>query len=420
MVRVTPFDVEQWMDEYETTPNVLNIAETCAASISLEELINLSEDKSLTNPINLSTKLVYGAIRGSDALRQNVVDLYKHDHDKSGAALTREDVLITQGAIGANFLLLYTLVNPGDHVISVYPTYQQLYGVPESLGADVSLWRLKKENNFIPAVAELEGLVKPNTKVCLLPSPHHPMRMCLPVCQMIILNNPNNPTGAVIPSDVLRDIVAFAKSRNIIVFSDEVYRPLFHNALDANAVTPAPITAFGYDNVVVTGSMSKAYALAGIRVGWVVSPNKSIITALAAARDYTTISVSQLDDAVASFALSPPVRAPLLRRNVTLAKTNVALLEKFVNDHAAVCSWVKPVAGTTAFVQFTNNGQPVDDVKFCLDLLDKTKVFFVPGSRCFGGGEDFAGYVRIGYVCHTDILEEGLAKLSGYVRSNLS
>lgn len=244
--------------------------------------------------------------------------------------------------------------------------------------------------------------------------------MCLPALQMIILNNPNNPTGAAIPTRVLRDIVAFAKARNLIVFSDEVYRPLFHDVHDVGAVVPAPITSFGYDNVVVTGSMSKAWALAGIRVGWVVSPNKSIIAQLAAARDYTTISVSQLDDAVAAYALSPPVRDPLLRRNVGLAKTNVALLETFVQKHSDVCSWVKPVAGTTAFLHFTNNGRPVDDAEFCLDVLNKTNVFFVPGSKCFGGGKDFAGYVRVGYVCHTDVLQEGLEKLSGYVQAHLS
>ncbi|KAH6663281.1 aminotransferase class I and II [Plectosphaerella plurivora] len=399
MVRIAPFDVEQWMDEYEVTPGCLNIAETCAASVSLDELIQLSEDKTLRNPISLTTKLVYGAIRGSDALRRNVANLYKQD-DRA-ADLTPENVLITQGAIGANFLSLYSLVSPGDHVVCVYPTYQQLYGVPESLGAEVSLWRLKKDNGFIPDVAELETLVKPNTK-------------------MIILNNPNNPTGAAIPTAVLGDIIAFAKARNITVFSDEVYRPLFHNLHDKDAVVPAPITSFGYDNVVVTGSMSKAYALAGIRVGWVVSPNKEIIARLASARDYTTISVSQLDDAVAAYALSPPVRDPLLRRNVSLAKTNVALLEAFVQKNSAVCSWVKPVAGTTAFVHFTNNGQPVDDATFCLDVLNETKVFIVPGSKCFGGSEDFAGYVRVGYVCHTDVLVEALEKLSGYVQTHLS
>lgn len=162
MVRIAPFAVEQWMDEYETTPGVLNIAETCAASISLEELVGLSEDTAAANPIDASAKLVYGAIRGSEELRQSVVAQYSKD---GGSKLSANDVLITQGAIGANFLALYTLIGPSDHVVCVYPTYQQLYSVPESVGAEVSLWRLRKDNRFIPDVAELEALVQTNTKV---------------------------------------------------------------------------------------------------------------------------------------------------------------------------------------------------------------------------------------------------------------
>ncbi|EFQ31915.1 aminotransferase class I and II [Colletotrichum graminicola] len=403
MVRIAAFEVEQWMDEYETTPGCLNIAETCAASVSVEELIGLSEDKGAPGPVDFSTKLVYGPIRGSVPLRRRVAALCSSDGSgdfTSPGALGEDDVLITQGAIGANFLLLYTLVNPGDHVICVYPTYQQLYGVPQSLGADVSLWKLKKENGFVPDVGELDGLAKPNTK-------------------MIIINNPNNPTGAPIPKPVLSSIIAFAKARGIIVFSDEVYRPLFHDLFDGAAHNvPPPITAFGYDKVVITGSMSKSYALAGIRIGWVASRDKGIIQAVASARDYTTISVSQIDDQIASYALSEPVWGPLLRRNVALANTNKALLEAFIDRYKGVCSWVKPKAGTTAFVQFTRKGEPVDDARFCLDVLDKTKVFFVPGSKCFGHGKDFAGYVRIRYVCHTEVLREALEKLGAYLDSH--
>lgn len=167
MVRIAAFEVEQWMDEYETTPGCLNIAETCAASVSVDELMGLSEDRSAPGPIDFSTKLVYGPIRGSDSLRQRVAELCGSDGSGAQSILEQDDVLITQGAIGANFLLLYTLVNPSDHVICVYPTYQQLYGVPESLGADVSLWRLKKENGYVPDVKELEGLVRSNTKAFL-------------------------------------------------------------------------------------------------------------------------------------------------------------------------------------------------------------------------------------------------------------
>lgn len=171
MVRITPFEVEQWMDSYETTPGVINIAETCCASISVDDLISLNTDKSASSPLQLSKKLTYGDILGSSTLRSRVASLLNRDlnlysPDGSLEPLTAENVIITQGAIAANFLVFYTLVGPGDHVISVYPTYQQLYSVPESLGAEVSLWKLKAEKGYVPDVGELEGLVKDNTKVC--------------------------------------------------------------------------------------------------------------------------------------------------------------------------------------------------------------------------------------------------------------
>lgn len=372
MVKIEPFAVEQWMDEYEITPGVINIAETCAASVSIDDLRALSKQKDDTVPVNLSTKLTYGAIRGSEKLRGLVAALFA---EETAEPLPADNVLITQGAILANFLLLYTLIGPGDHVVCVYPTYQQLYGVPKSLGAEVSLWKLKQENGFVPDVTELESLVKSNTK-------------------MIILNNPNNPTGATIPKAVLSHVIKFAQARDMIVLCDEVYRPLYHS-LPSEADIPPSILSFGYDKTISTGSMSKAWALAGIRLGWVASRDKGIIDAIAAARDYTTISVSQLDDQVASFALSDTVRPALSARNLGLARTNLVLLDRFVEEHKGVCSWVKPTAGTTAFVHFTEGGKPVDDVKFCVDVLEKTKVMFVPGSKCFGHDKDFKGYVSV-------------------------
>lgn len=389
------------MHRYETTPGVLNIAETCSESISVEDLQALSTDKTSAGPLNLSTKLTYGAIRGSDSLRRRVAALY-HEGGEAGP-LPLENVMITQGAIAANFLLCYALVGPGDHVICVYPTYQSLYGVPQSLGAEVSLWELKRENGYVPDVSELEALAKTNTK-------------------MIVLNNPSNPTGSTIPGPVLEKVVDFAKSRGIIVLCDEVYRPLFHSMPDGEP-SPPSILSLGYDKVISTGSMSKAWALAGIRLGWMASRDKSIIEAVAEARDYTTISVSQLDDQIASYALSDEVRPGLMKRNLELAKTNLALLDAFVQEHKGICQWVRPTAGTTAFLQFTpqkQQGEPVDDVAFALDVLDKTKVMFLPGSKCFGHGADFKGFVRIGYVGSTEVLKEALKKLEVYVANNFS
>lgn len=163
MVKIAPFEVEQWMDRLETTPGVLNIAETCAASVSVDNLVRMCEDKNAPGPLCLSKKLTYGPIPGSEKLRQRVASLF--DRASEAEPLPAENVVITQGAIGANFLLLYALVGPGDHVICVYPTYQQLYSVPESLGAEVSLWKLKAENGYVPDVGELEGLARSNTKV---------------------------------------------------------------------------------------------------------------------------------------------------------------------------------------------------------------------------------------------------------------
>lgn len=156
------FAVEQWMDEYELTPGVLNVAETCASSISIDELTALSGNKDTPLPLKTSTRLTYGSIRGSTELRKAVAELHTGGATRP---LTEADVIIAQGGISANFLALFTLLGPTDHVVCVYPTYQQLYSVPESLGAQVSLWKLKAENGYIPDVAELSSLVRRNTKV---------------------------------------------------------------------------------------------------------------------------------------------------------------------------------------------------------------------------------------------------------------
>ena len=232
---------------------------------------------------------------------------------------------------------------------------------------------------------------------------------------MIIINNPNNPTGAVIPRDFLAEVVDIARKHDLIVFSDEVYSPLFHGLTETQL--PPSIISMGYRKVVATSSMSKAWALAGIRVGWIISPDDSIIENIAMARDYTTISVSQIDDQIARYALSEEVRSGLIARNLKLAQQNLALVDKFVQDHDGIVSWVKPRAGTTAFIQFRRDGQPVDDENFCKDLLQATKVMLLPGTKCFGNGTDFNGFVRIGYVSETEVLQEALHKLSAYIRT---
>ncbi|ERS99733.1 hypothetical protein HMPREF1624_03097 [Sporothrix schenckii ATCC 58251] len=446
MVKIEPFQVEQWMDAYETTAGVLNIAETCASSLSIADLAGLAVPTGVDGTTSVSaadplsalatTRLTYGAIQGSSTLRKHVAELFDEGKDANVPPLPADSVVVTQGAIAANHLAFYTLLGPGDHAICVYPTYQQLYGVPQSLGAEVSLWKLKLEKGYVPDTAELENLVRPNTK-------------------MIIVNNPNNPMGVPIPRAVLEAIVRFARARDIIILSDEVYLPLTHGGMlapdpdesnYAAALTldeaseprvppppPPSILTLGYDKVIATGSMSKAFALAGLRLGWVASRDRALVDAILAARDYTTISVSQLDDGIARYALSDSVRDSLLRRNNDLARRNIRHLNRFVGKWESKgrvrVAWVPPTAGTTAFVQFSTVARgddssaaatPVDDKQFCLDVLHATQVLMVPGSLCFGHGKDFKGYVRIGYVSETAVLVEALSKLDRYLENNLA
>jgi aspartate/methionine/tyrosine aminotransferase len=216
---------------------------------------------------------------------------------------------------------------------------------------------------------------------------------------------------------VLQALVEVAKEHDITILSDEVYRPLFHGVSPVDAEFPPSLVSLGYKKTIITGSMSKAYSLAGIRLGWIASRDASIIEAIASARDYTTISVSPLSDSIATYALSPAVIHALLARNIALAKTNLSLLENFIEDNGDICSWTKPTGGTTALVKFEGNGSTVDDVQFCIDVIEKTRVMFLPASKCFG--KEFRGHVRIGFVCETEVLREALSLLGPYIRQNL-
>lgn len=381
------------MDEYETKCKY-NIAETCCHSLSINELVELSENKDIkpADLIDLSTPQTYGEIRGSTTLRENLSRLYS---GKVGTPLTPQGILITPGAIAANHLVLYSLLSPGDHVICHYPTYQQLYSIPQSLGAEVSRWKSDASNKWLPDLEELKSLVKENTK-------------------LIIVNTPQNPTGQILPKSLLHKLIDFAESKQLTIMADEVYRPIFHGIAPMDSEFPPSLLSLGYKNVIVTGSLSKAYSLAGIRVGWIASRNQDLIEKFASTRDYTTISVSKIDQSIAAFALSPDTIHALLGRNIQLAKTNVAMLEKWIIKHDEFASWEKPVAGTTGFVKFERDGKPIDAKWFCKDVQEKTGVMLLPGD--VGFGEEFKGYVRFGFVCETQVLKDGLEALRVYMR----
>ncbi|KAJ5984264.1 aspartate aminotransferase [Penicillium waksmanii] len=385
MVHVKPFVLDHW--------------DTCVDPLSLQDLTKLGALNSSVHPIEASNSLIYGSVLGKPELRQRILALYGDAGANPAESLS---LTVTQGAISANFLVLDTLLGPGDHVICQYPTYQQLYDVPRRAGAEVSLWRTHAEHGWVPDVSELQFLVKKNTK-------------------MIIINNPNNPTGASIPRGVLEKLVAFASERGIIIFSDEVFRPLFHdNAQDL----PHSIISFAgqYKNIIAVSSLSKAFSLPGIRVGWIISPNSDLVNEAINARDYTTISVSQIDQDIATYALDPVVREKILDRSRSICRQNLASLENFIAQHSTQLSWVKPTGASSAFVRILDRqtGVPVDDASYCENVLRDTGLLIVPGGKSFGteAAEDLKGYLRVGFVCSTGQFERALSLWDEYLSVN--
>lgn len=369
-MKIRDFGVEIWMNRYETQCE-WNLAETCVESLTVDELLKMAGKTDAILGELLPMKLTYGAIEGSDRLRRLVAGLYERQEPGN--------VTITHGAIGANALVHETLVESGDRVISVLPTYQQHYSIPESYGADVQILKLREENGFLPDLEELRRLATPGTK-------------------LIVINNPNNPTGSLMDRAFLERIVDIARGCGAWVLCDEVYRGIDQDG-DGTTASLADL----YERGISTGSMSKAYSLAGLRLGWIVAP-KELIHAVSVHRDYNTISVGMLDDHFAAIALEN--RAKILARNQAITRTNLAILSRWVEGEPAI-SWTRPRSGTTALLKYD---LPMSSEEFCIRLLEETGVMLTPGSAM-----DMEGYLRIGYANSQHVLREGLARMSRFL-----
>ncbi len=371
-MKIEPFGVEQWMNRWETLA-VNNIAETCVDSLVLYELLEMSGHKEDIIVNLLGTRMTYGDIKGSDKLRGLIAGLYE--------ARDPETVLVMNGGSAANFLALFTLVEPGDRVISVWPTYQQLTSIPEAFGARVDILQLRPENSWLPDTDELG-------------------KMAASGVDLICLNNPNNPTGSLMDRNMLDKIAGIARQHGAWILCDEAYRGLVHEP-----GVSVPSMADIYEKGVSTGSMSKVFSLAGLRSGWMAGPAEFIEEAFSR-RDYTTISCGPLVDALATVALEN--REKIMERNLKIIRESVAILGEWI-DSEPLFNWVRPRAGTTAFAGYDLD-IPSDEL--CIDLLGSTGTFLLPGS-CFG----IEKRLRFGYAYGTETLKRGLESVSEWVRS---
>ncbi len=369
-MKIASFGVEEWLNLWEKDA-VYDIAGSSISSFSLKDIIQIDGTDYQDFFEKITTKKMdYGWIEGSPDFKMEVSKLYKN--------VPADNILQTNGATGANLVAILALIERGDHVISMYPTYQQLYDIPKAIGAEVSLWEIHEENNWIPSISELKALIRPNTK-------------------LITLNNANNPTGTVLDKDLLLEIVQVAKSVGAYILVDEVYQSLLPGVEITSIVDL-------YEKGISTNSLSKTYSVPGVRVGWIAS-NKELADEFRKYRDYTMICAGVFDDHLAVHILKN--RRAILERNRKIVLANLNILEQWVQSEARV-SLILPKAVSTSFPKLDI---PIPVEQFCINLLKEKGVLLVPGSR-FG----FEGYVRLGYCTDSGILKKGLAELSEYLR----
>lgn len=372
-MNIKPFAVEEWMNAYETGARY-NIAETCVDSISLDELFELSgtHKESFLNKL-CARRLTYGYIEGSPDLKEGIAALYH--------TIRPDEIVPAHGASGANHHVFYSLINPGDKVISIMPSYQQLYSIPASLGAKVEILHLKKENSYLPDLEELEEMARGGVK-------------------MICLNNPNNPTGALMSSEILKKVVDIAKKSDAYLLVDEVYRHLTQD----DEWQPSIVDM--YEKGISTSSMSKVFSLAGVRLGWIATHDKDALKQFWSHRDYNLISCGMMDEAIAALALAS--KNQILERNKKIIRENLDILDHWIQKEPRL-SYVKPKAGTTALVYYDF---PIDSYTLCRRMYGSCGTFVTPGD-CF----DEPHSMRIGYAADRDTLKKGLQAMSTFLDS---
>jgi aspartate/methionine/tyrosine aminotransferase len=369
-MKIEKFKVEEWFNKYEKDA-VYDLADTCVDSLSVDELFDIVGNKDELLKELFEKKLNYGDIHGSDRLKRAICTMFKNQ--------TPKNITITHGAIGANHLVIMSLIESQDKVVSIVPTYQQHYSIPKAFGANVNMFFLKEEDNWLPNIKNLEKLVGNDTK-------------------LICVNNPNNPTGAVIPETLMKEIVNIARKSNAYILCDEVYRGLNH---EGNPFSTSISDI--YEKGISTGSMSKVFSLAGLRLGWVVA-SEEIIAEINHQREYNTISVGILDDFLASIAIEN--KELIIKRNLEKIKIGKEIITKWANSEPKI-TLVPPQGGTTVLVKYD---LPISSRELCKTLQEETGVMILPGETL-----EVENYLRIGYANNFENLKKGLEIFSHWL-----
>jgi aspartate/methionine/tyrosine aminotransferase len=370
-VNIEPFALERWITTHELNVEY-DIAESGICPLSVHDLLALEpageRERVLENLLGL--QLGYSEARGSLQLRSDLASTY--------ACCDPENILVTTGAIEANFLLFNALLNSGDHVVAPYPAYQQLYSVPRALGCDVSLWRIRPETGFRYDVDDLERLVTPQTR-------------------LIVVNSPHNPTGAMLSIQDARRVYRIAEAVGAMILSDEAYRWL---TMPGGEHLAPPMHDLGPLGISV-GTVSKPFGLPGLRIGWMAA-QAEIAARCWALRDYVSLSPGKLNDTLAILAIKH--RDKIIERNQAIIAANLSAVGAWLARHADILSWRPPRGGLLALLHY--------DLEFpSLDLANRLAeeygVMLAPGSA-FG----LEHYLRIGIGQEPSVFAAGLERAS--------
>ena len=372
-MNIEPFALERFQSVYEHRVEI-NLSESGVEPLRLEDLLPADALGRL-----LREPLGYTQTNGTAELRELVAA------DYPGASA--DNVLITTGCAEANFLTCWRLVEPGDEVVVLHPNYLQTHLLAHAYGARVRPWRLRLAGGgavrWTPAPDELRHLVSDRTR-------------------LIVVCNPNNPTGTRLTAAEVDDVCTVAARHGAWVLSDEVYR-----GAERDGVLTA--TAWGrYDRVVVTSGLSKVFGLPGLRLGWVVAP-PALCDELWGRRDFTTIAPAALSDRIARLALAPDRRIRLRARAQRRVADHYGLVRDWIAATDAGLAHVPPDAGAIVFVGYPH---AIGSEELVTRLRETASVLVAPGAY-FG----LDGYLRIGFGEGEAPLRAGLDRLEHLLTS---
>lgn len=350
-MKLPPFDLERYFAEYEFSAPYLLSCSDCE-TMSVADLLAMapgSADALMKLPLG------YTESRGHPLLREQIAGFYE--------GISPDQVLVHAGAEEAIFNAMNVLLGPGDHVVVHYPCYQSLAAVAGAVGCEVDLWRADPERNWFLDLSDLKRLLRPETR-------------------LVVVNFPHNPTGHLMSPDDFRELVRLAQTHGFRIFSDEVYRFLEYDPKDR-----LPAVCELDDRGISLGVMSKAFGLAGLRIGWIVVRDRSVYDQMAAFKDYTTICNPAPSEFLSIVALRH--HHALLNRTLGIIEMNLSVLKPFFERWRDRFEWRPPKAGPIAFPKLKTG----DVVRFCDELVKQAGVLLLPGS-CYEAGLSF---FRIGF-----------------------